>query len=191
MTMSDKKTNHLPEEELNNEVPTGEANEQEAIVDEPTEAKEEEDPLEAAQKEIAALKDKHLRLYSEFENFRRRNAKERAELIGSAGSQVLHELLPVMDDLDRAITNNDKVDDINAVKEGFKLIDHKMRKALKNKGLEPMDAIGKAFDTDLHEAITKIPAPKKKLRGKVVDVVERGYMLNGKVLRYAKVVIGE
>lgn len=189
--MSDKKTNHLPEEELNNEVPTGEANEQEAIVDEPTEAKEEEDPLEAAQKEIAALKDKHLRLYSEFENFRRRNAKERAELIGSAGSQVLHELLPVMDDLDRAITNNDKVDDINAVKEGFKLIDHKMRKALKNKGLEPMDAIGKAFDTDLHEAITKIPAPKKKLRGKVVDVVERGYMLNGKVLRYAKVVIGE
>lgn len=189
--MSEKKTEELPKEELNEQATDKRDPEaQENAAKEDVTSKE-EDPLTAAQNELAALKDKHLRLYSEFENFRRRTAKERIELIGSAGSQVLTELLPVLDDLDRAIANNEEVDDIEAVKEGFKLIDHKMRKALENRGLTPMDAIGKTFDTDHHEAVTKIPAPKKKQRGKVVDVIERGYLLNGKVLRYAKVVIGE
>lgn len=196
--MSDKRTEQVHDvsdetsaksEEVQNEDQNSEAI-SEGMVEQHEEVIE-KDPLQIALDEIAALNDKHLRLFSDFENFRRRTAKERLELIQSAGSQVLRDILPVLDDLDRAITNNDKVEDIQAVREGFKLIDQKFRGVLKGQGIEPMDAVGKEFDTDHHEAVTKIPAPKKKLRGKVVDVIERGYLLNGNVLRYAKVVVGE
>ena len=196
--MSDKRTEQVHDvsdeasaksEEVQNEDQNSEAT-SEGMVEQHEEAVE-KDPLQIALDEIAALNDKHLRLFSDFENFRRRTAKERLELIQSAGSQVLRDILPVLDDLDRAIANNDKLEDIEAVREGFKLIDHKFRGVLNGQGLEPMDAVGKEFDTDHHEAVTKIPAPKKKLRGKVVDVIERGYLLNGNVLRYAKVVVGE
>ena len=187
--MSEKKNEHVQEEEVQNEAANQE-DQTEEVAAHPNEL-EEKDPLQVALDEIAALNDKHLRLFSDFENFRRRTANEKLELIKNGGKDVLGDILPILDDLDRAIANNDKVDDISAVKEGFKLIDHKLRGILNGKGLEPMDAIGKEFDTDLHEAVTKIPAPKKKLKGKVVDVVERGYTLNGNVLRYAKVVVGE
>jgi len=196
--MSDKRTEQVHDvsdetsaksEEVQNEDQNSEET-SEGMVEQREEAVE-KDPLQIALDEIAALNDKHLRLFSDFENFRRRTAKERLELIQSAGSQVLRDILPVLDDLDRAIANNDKLEDIEAVREGFKLIDHKFRGVLNGQGLEPMDAVGKEFDTDHHEAVTKIPAPKKKLRGKVVDVIERGYLLNGNVLRYAKVVVGE
>lgn len=147
--------------------------------------------LEKSEKEVAEWKDKFLRLHAEFDNFRKRNAKERIELIQSAGSEVIREMLSVVDDLDRAMAANEANEDIEAVKHGFSLIQQKMNNLLLSKGLKPMDAKGKEFNTDWHEAISQIPAPSKKLRGKVLDVVERGYLLNDRVLRYAKVVVGQ
>lgn len=134
------------------------------------------------------INDKYVRLYSDFENFRRRTAKERLELAESAGSDLIQELLSVLDDFERALNNEQ---DDQSLKEGVGLIQHKLNGILKNKGLEPMDSKGKEFDYELHEAITKIPAPSKKEKGKIVDVVEKGYYFKGKVLRYAKVVVGE
>lgn len=149
------------------------------------------DEMEQLKVELAEMKNKYVRLHAEFDNFRKRNARERVELIKNASQSVLSEMLPVLDDFDRASKANEDNDDISAVKEGFHLIHHKMFKVLEANGLKPMDAMGKAFDTDVHEAITQIPAPSKKMRGKVVDVIEKGYMLNDSVLRYAKVVVGQ
>lgn len=137
------------------------------------------------------VNNKYLRLYSDFENFRKRNAKERIELIGSASSGVVKDLLPIIDDFERAIANNETSEDIESLKEGFKLIHTKLKTILGQKGLTDMDSIGKPFDTDLHEAITNIPAPSEDLKGKVVDVAEKGYYLNDKVLRFAKVIVGQ
>lgn len=134
------------------------------------------------------LNNKHLRLYSEFENFKRRTIKERIELFKSAGEDVVTALLPILDDFDR-VANNES-DDIKVLKEAVKLIHNKFKNTLVQKGLEDMDSMKKKFDTDMHEAITNVPAPSKKLKGKVVDVIEKGYLLNGKVIRYAKVVVG-
>lgn len=137
------------------------------------------------------LNDKYLRLYSEFDNFRRRTAKERIELFKNAGEDILSELLPVLDDFNRAVHSMSDDSDIKSIKEGVSLVHNKFERILESKGLKAFDAIGKDFDPDFHEAITKIPAPKKSMKGKVVDVIETGYMLNDKVLRYAKVVVGE
>jgi molecular chaperone GrpE len=148
-------------------------------------------PEAALQKEVKDWQDKYLRLYSEFENFRRRTAKERIDLINNAGEDVIKLVLPVVDDMNRAIINNEKSEDITAVKEGFKLIYNKLTKTLEQKGVSKMEALHADFDSELHEALTKIPAPEAKLKGKVVDVIEDGYLLNGKVVRFAKVVVGE
>merc|ERR1712224_1100656 len=137
------------------------------------------------------FKEKFIRLYSEYENYRKRTAKEKIDILSNASEKVITDLLPILDDFERAISNNDKIDDIEAVKEGFGLIHNKFYKTLTSKGLKPMDSKKKDFDLDLHEAITKIPAPKKSLKGKVVDVVEKGYLINEKVIRFAKVVVGE
>lgn len=134
------------------------------------------------------LNDKHLRLYSEFENYKRRTIKERIELFKSAGEEIVTALLPILDDFDRVA--NHESDDIKVLKEAVKLIHNKFKNIFVQKGLEDMDSMNKKFDTDMHQAITNIPAPSKKLKGKVVDVVEKGYLLNGKVIRYAKVVVG-
>jgi molecular chaperone GrpE len=136
-------------------------------------------------------KDKFIRLYSEYENYRKRTAKEKIDIITNASEGLLKEILPVIDDFERAITNNKKVDDASTIKEGFELIYNKLNKTLVNKGLKTMDSQGQAFDPDIHEAITKIPATSKKMKGKVVDVIEKGYMINEKVIRFAKVVVGE
>jgi molecular chaperone GrpE len=136
------------------------------------------------------LNDKFLRLYSEFDNYKKRTAKERIEFAKSAAQDVFVAILPVIDDFERAIKSNETLEDINAIKEGLKLIHHKFSATLTKKGLEPMDAIGKEFDADLHEAITNIPAQSDDMKGKVIDEVEKGYLLNGKVIRYAKVVVG-
>ena len=111
--------------------------------------------------------------------------------ITSASENVIKELLPILDDFERAIDNNKNVEDASVLKEGFDLIYSKMHKGLVNQGLKPMEANGKDFDSEIHEAITKIPAPNEKLKGKVVDVIEKGYQINEKVIRYAKVVVGE
>lgn len=155
--------------------------------DEPEEKLSEEEKLK---NENAELNDRFLRLYSEFDNFKRRTAKERVELYKTAGEDVILALLPVLDDLDRAISSNTENSDLKSVKEGFDLLEGKLKTILEQKGLENMNSLHTKFDTDMHEAITNIPAPKRKLKGRVVDVIEKGYLLNGKVIRYAKVVVG-
>jgi len=148
------------------------------------------DPLTQALHDAADWKDKYLRLYAEFDNFRKRSMKEKSELLASASGELMKELLPIVDDFDRAVQANATVHNIDVVREGFVLIHQKLYRMLDSKGLKPMDASGKIFDTDFHEAITQIPAPSPDLVGKVIDEVEKGYLLNEKVLRYAKVVIG-
>ncbi len=148
-------------------------------------------PAPTCEEELALYKDKHLRMYSEFENFRRRSAKERIQLIQNAGQEIITALLPILDDFDRAKTANENSDDIVAIKEGMDLIYNKIFSLLNQKGLSPMDAQGKDFNSDDYEAIAKIPAPSEELKGKVLDVTEKGYFLNGKIIRHAKVVVGE
>ncbi|TXC78402.1 nucleotide exchange factor GrpE [Luteibaculum oceani] len=157
--------------------------------EEQTEELSEEDKLKEQLKEA---NDKYLRLYSDFENFRRRNNKERLDLIQSAGSDVVKEMLPILDDFERAANSNTEAKEIDAVIEGFTLIQNKLNNILKTKGLTPMATqVGDDFDVDKHEAITNIPAPSPELKGKVVDIIEKGYLFNEKVIRYAKVVVGQ
>lgn len=147
----------------------------------------EEDPQDVSYGE---LHEKYLRLYSEFDNFRKRSIKEKADIIKSAGGDVMGSLLPVLDDFERAIASNENVEDLDALKEGFKLIHHKMVMIMEGKGLKAMDSKGKDFDVDHHEAITQMPIEDESQKGKVLEVVEPGYFLNDTVLRYAKVVVG-
>jgi len=155
------------------------------------EKQSEENGEEKLKAEVQELKDKYLRLYSEFENYRRRTAKERLELIKTASEDVLKDLIPVVDDFERAIKAADKDENIQNIKEGELLIYNKLLRGLESKGLKPMnDLIGENFDSDTQEAITQIPAPADDMKGKVIDVVEKGYTLGDKVIRYAKVVIG-
>lgn len=141
--------------------------------------------------ELAEAKDKYLRLYSEFENFRRRNAKERVDLIKTASEDLMRDLVPTIDDFERAQQANEKQDDVDAIKEGFKLIHNKLFKTLEAKGLKVMKTEkGTDFDADLHEAVTQFPVEDEKLKGKIIDTVEKGYFLGEKVIRFAKVVIG-
>lgn len=147
--------------------------------------------LEKWQIEAADWKDKYLRLYAEFDNFRKRSMKERVDLLSTASADVIREMLPVIDDFDRAVRANETAVDLDAVKEGFVLIHSKLYKKLESKGLRPVEATGKLFDTDFHEAITQIPAPSPDMVGKVVDELEKGYLLHEKVIRFSKVVIGQ
>lgn len=141
--------------------------------------------------EVADLKDKYLRLYSDFENYRKRTAKERLDLISTASEGVISDLIPVVDDFERALKASENEVEASKVREGNLLIFQKLVKILDSKGLKPMnDLIGKPFDAETQEAITQIPAPNEEMKGKVVDVVEKGYVLGDKVVRYAKVVTG-
>tara|TARA_Y100000389_G_C17207560_1_gene386824 strand:- start:120 stop:653 length:534 start_codon:yes stop_codon:yes gene_type:complete len=151
-----------------------------------------EEPKEISpEDQINELNDKYLRLYSEFDNYRKRTSKERLELFKTAGQDILTDLLPVLDDFDRAMQNMDSSDDTEAIQTGINLIYSKFKSILENKGLKHFKSIETEFDPEVHEAITKIPAPNKKLKGKVVDEIEKGYMLDDKVIRFAKVVVGE
>lgn len=147
------------------------------------------DPKAKAEEELSDMKDKYLRLYSEFDNYRRRTSKERLDLIKTANEDMMAALLPVMDDLDRAKMAIETATDVAAVKEGLELVFGKLTNILQQKGLKPMNAKGQPFDADLHEAITQTPAGDD-MKGKVVDEIEKGYYLNDKVIRFAKVVIG-
>jgi len=137
------------------------------------------------------LNDKYLRLSAEYDNYRKRTLKERMDLIKSAAEDTLINFLPIMDNIDRAKKSVDDAKDIEAIKEGINLIYKHIFDFLTERGIKEIEATGKTFDTDLHEALTKIPAPSKNMKGKVVDVIEKGYKLKDKVLRYAKVVVGE
>ena len=151
----------------------------------------EESELEKAKEELKEAKDKHLRLAAEFDNFRRRNAKERIELIQTAGRDVITGLLEILDDVDRAQKQWGSNEDPQQMKEGVSLIFNKLKNQLQAKGLRPMESIGKDFNPDLHEAITEIPAPSEDLKGKVLDEIVQGYYLNDKIIRHAKVVVGK
>lgn len=153
--------------------------------------KEEVDELSSLKQELQESKDKYIRLYSEFDNFRRRTAKERLDLVKTANEDLMLAMISVVDDFERASKAMGEKEETDGVKEGMQLIYHKFLKVLEQKGLKSMgDLKGQAFDADIHEAITQIPAPEEKLKGKIVDVIENGYYLHDKVIRYAKVVIG-
>ena len=154
-----------------------------------TEIIEKKEP--SAEEKLAELQDKYLRLSAEYDNYRKRTLKERIDLLKSGNEDLLTKALPVMDDFERAMQLIDDAKDITAVKEGLRLIYGKFGSFLSSEGVKEIDALHKDFDTDIHEAITKIPAPSKKLKGKVVDVVQKGYTLNDKIIRFSKVVIGE
>lgn len=142
--------------------------------------------------ELQEAKDKYLRLYSDFENFRKRTQKEKLDLFKTAGEEIITALLPVIDDFERASKAMQDAKDIDSVKDGTKLIHEKMLSILKQKGLEATPSqIGEPFNVELHDAITQVPAPSKNEVGKVIDEVEKGYSLNGKVIRYTKVVVGQ
>lgn len=146
---------------------------------------------EVLEQQVADANDKYARLFAEFDNYKKRTSKERVELIQNAGQGVIKNLLPVLDDFDRALAAMATAQDVQSVKEGIDLVNNKFRKLLENEGLKEMEVIGQTFDADFQEAITAIPSPSEDMKNKVIDVVEKGYFLNEKVIRFAKVVIGQ
>jgi len=149
-----------------------------------------ENQVENLTRNLAEANDKYLRLYSEFDNYRRRTAKEKIDLMNNGASDFFKMILPVLDDFERALKSVNEASDVEALKIGVELIHSKFANTLAAKGLKEMESIGQVFDADLHEAITQIPAPTNDLKGKIVDELEKGYYLNDKVVRYAKVVVG-
>ena len=147
--------------------------------------------LEEAQQMVREEKDKYLRLSAEFDNYRKRTLKEKAELIKNGGEKTLTAILPVLDDFERALKNMETSEETKAMKEGVELIFNKFQKILGQEGLQKIETEGQAFDTDFHEAIALIPAPSEDLKGKILDCVQTGYMLNEKVIRHAKVAVAQ
>ena len=186
--MSKKKLNKK-QEELPEMKETQKGTEEQVLEQEPVIELSYEEQLE---KEVAELKDKQMRLFAEFENFKKRTAKERIDLFRNAGLEFFEAMLPILDDFDRAAKHREEIDDSEGLKKGFDLIQSKLIGILEQKGLKSMESsIGNDFDTDFHEAITQIPAPSEEMKGKVIDETEKGYLLNDKVIRYAKVVVGQ
>jgi len=191
--MKQKKTTEKAESKIVSETVTDNiaepivqpATEQEQTTDIPKVYTEEEYQLK-----VNELNDKYLRLYSEFDNFRKRTFKEKIDLSRTASEEVIKDLLPVLDDFDRAIASMSSTDNIEAIKEGEQLIHAKMKAIFAAKGLQEIKSIGESFNTDFHEAITSIPAPSEELKNKVVDEVQKGYTLHDKVIRFSKVITG-
>jgi len=175
---------HVNEARQNQKTEETEGTSPEAVVPESTSA---EDKLK---EELALANDKFLRLYAEFDNYKRRTSKERVDLLQTAGKDVIVSLLPVLDDFARAARAIENAKDVEAVKEGVNLVHNKLKNILAQKGLKEMVSKGQPFDADIQEAVTNIPAQDESLKGKVVDVLEEGYLLNDKVIRFAKVVVG-
>lgn len=186
--MADKTQNPTAEENIKDR----EENINENVNEEQDTSAEKASEENDLQMQIDQLNDKHIRLAAEFENYKRRTSKERIELFSSANKELMTALLPVLDDFERAFKNTEETEANVEVVKGFRLIYGKMLETMKQKGLKPMDdCTGEPFDMDTMEAITKVPAPDKSLKGKVIDQIERGYMLGDKVVRYARVVVGE
>lgn len=180
-------------EELEEQVEATEAKDSNASEDQPAaETKDEAlDAMEKLKQDNGELKDKYLRLYSEFENFRRRTSRENADLVMTANKGLIVDLLPVLDDFERGLDSMDKLDDIKSLKEGVVLIYNKLKGLMEKKGLAPIESKGQNFDPESHEALTKIPAQDESQKGKVIDEIEKGYTLNDRIIRYAKVVVAE
>ena len=175
---------HSPAEDIN---AANESHNKPKVAEDEKSNSESEGKLKA---EVANWNDKYIRLYAEFDNFKRRTLKERVELIQTSNKDVIISLLPVLDDFDRAIKSIETANETASIKEGVALIQHKLKGILSQKGLKEMESKGKTFDADLHEGITNVPTQEENLKGKVVDELEKGYFLNDKVIRFAKVVIG-
>ncbi|MEY3688076.1 MAG: hypothetical protein RLZ76_599 [Bacteroidota bacterium] len=152
---------------------------------------EELNELDTLKKEVEEQKEKFIRLYAEFDNYKRRNAKERVELIQTAGREVIQSMLEVLDDCERAEKQMNQSEDLKQIREGIGLVFSKFRNILQSRGLKEMKSIGEAFNPDFHEAITEIPVPDETMKGKIVDEVEKGYTLNDKIIRFSKVVVGK
>lgn len=181
--------------EMNNEVVNEEFDVQDTIPNkddsQQTDELTIEEQLAKAQEKIDELNDKYLRQIAEFDNYRKRVIKEKAELIKNGGEKIITSILPILDDFDRAESNMEKMEDLDSLKEGVRLIIEKFSKLLKQEGLEKMDVVGKDFDTDFHEAIAMVPGQPDEMRGKIIDCVMAGYTLNDKVVRHAKVAVAE
>ncbi|MBP7511318.1 MAG: nucleotide exchange factor GrpE [Bacteroidia bacterium] len=165
-------------------------NHEQTIVNE-QDSQEEMSEVDELKQEVGELKDKYIRLYSEFDNYKKRTTKERIELFKTAGQDILTSLLPIIDDFERTMKSTETSEDLKAIKEGISLVYNKFNNTLEQQGLKAFSAINQVFDADIHEAITNIPAPNAKMKGKVLDEVEKGYKLHDKVIRFAKVVVGE
>ena len=196
--MDPKEKENINEEELMSEATQDEAAENEEIQEEdvqdsaaPTEEEKLAQELEEANKVIEEQKDKYLRLSAEFDNYRKRTMKEKAELILNGAEKTITSILPIVDDFERALKNMETATDVAAVKEGVELIYNKFMSVLGQDGVKVIETKEKPLDTDFHEAIAVIPAPDKSLKGKILDCVQTGYTLNDKVIRHAKVVVGE
>ena len=196
--MDPKEKENINEEELMSEATQDEAAEKEEIQEEdvqdsaaPTEEEKLAQELEEANKVIEEQKDKYLRLSAEFDNYRKRTMKEKAELILNGAEKTISSILPIVDDFERALKNMETATDVAAVKEGVELIYNKFMSVLGQDGVKVIETKEKPLDTDFHEAIAVIPAPDKSLKGKILDCVQTGYTLNDKVIRHAKVVVGE
>ena len=183
--MTDQK--HSQEEEIKDEIEQVNESTLNGVDDLPENEVNEVDKLKD---EVAMLNDKYIRMYAEFDNYKRRTTKERIDLLQTAGKDVIVSMLTVLDDFERAAKAMETATDVAPVKEGIELVHHKLKSLLNNKGLKEMESKGQVFDVELHEAITNIPAPTEDLKGKVVDEVEKGYYLNDKLIRFAKVVVG-
>ncbi|ODS81010.1 MAG: nucleotide exchange factor GrpE [Cytophagaceae bacterium SCN 52-12] len=190
----------MAENKINEEELTSDSSGPEDLTDSKSDQQSEEsskskdveaDPLDEARQEIGELKDKYLRLYAEFENFRRRTSKERIELISTANAGLLKSLLPILDDFERArAAFEGHGPEVEPLKEGVELIYSKFLRTLESEGLKPMEAQGEPFNADFHESVAQFPAANEEQKGKIIDVLEKGYYLNDKVIRYAKVVVG-
>ena len=184
------------------ETPKGNINGQETMIDINTDENmagtthlnnnvDNEDEVEKLRDELQAQKEKYLRLFAEFDNYRKRSARENVEIRQTAGKEIIVSLLDVLDDCDRAEKQMQETENVKDLKEGVQLVFNKLRTVLAAKGVKPMESLGKDFDVEKHEAIAEIPAPSKDLKGKVVDEVIKGYYLNDKIIRFAKVIVGK
>ena len=193
--MTEEEIKNMKEEEQvleeQNEQELQDTQDSEDSTSEAEEPAEEQDPLAAAQAEIEELKDKYLRSVAEFDNYRKRTLKEKAELILNGGEKAVSAILPVIDDMERAIENGAKTDDPAVLREGMELICHKMMKALESLGVKKIDTDNADFNTDLHEAVAMVPGMGDDKKGKVIDCLQTGYQLNDKVIRHAKVAVGQ
>jgi molecular chaperone GrpE len=184
--------NHSENVESNTDNPNMESKENQeesdAVSNEEDMSDSTEDSWEA---KFLEMQDRYLRLHAEFDNYRKRTNKERIEIVSTANAGILKDLIPILDDFERATTFNDTATEIESVKEGFSLIHNKYKGILESKGLKPMASKGEVFDSELHEAIANIPAESEDMKGKIIDDVEKGYTLHDKVVRFAKVVVGQ
>lgn len=184
--------NHSENVESNTDNPNMESKENQEESDPVSNEEDMSDSTEDSwEAKFLEMQDRYLRLHAEFDNYRKRTNKERIEIVSTANAGILKDLIPILDDFERATTFNDTATEIESVKEGFSLIHNKYKGILESKGLKPMASKGEVFDSELHEAIANIPAESDDMKGKIIDDVEKGYTLHDKVIRFAKVVVGQ